>query len=260
MTDVPVRSWARVLEVSRTASDTWWIELDCPQIAAGASPGQFVMLGTGLNEVAPPFLPRPFSIGAREDAGTLGFLVRVFGAGTRRLSAVKPGDELLVLGPLGRPFTLPEGRSTVCLAGGVGLAPFLFVGAEARKAGRDVRIVYGERSGDRVFDPKLIRRITGIDPDIRTEDGSLGRAGLVIDDLDLGDRPQLLACGPDRMLRACADLALRHGLPLQVSVEEHMGCGVGTCQGCVVLSAAGEWIKSCTEGPVFDAGELAWRT
>ncbi len=218
------------------------------------------MLGTGLRDVAAPFLPRPFSIGAREDDGRLGFLVRVFGAGTRRLSAVKPGDELLVLGPLGRPFTLLDEQSAVCLAGGVGLAPFLFVGAEARRAGREVRIVYGERSGDRVFDPKLIRRITGIDPDIRTEDGSLGRAGLVIDDLDLGDRPQLLACGPDRMLRACADLALRHGLPLQVSVEEHMGCGVGTCQGCVVLSAGGEWIKSCTEGPVFDAGELAWRT
>ena len=83
---------------------------------------------------------------------------------------------------------------------------------------------------------------------------------LVIDDLDLDDRPQLLACGPDPMLRACADLALRNDLSLQVSVEEHMGCGVGTCQGCVVLSSEGEWIKSCTEGPVFDARELTWRT
>lgn len=256
----PVRSWARVFEVRRAADDTYWIELDCPDVATDARPGQFVMLGTGLGDVAAPFLPRPFSIGAREAHGRLGFLVRVFGAGTRRLSEVSPGDELLVLGPLGRPFRLPEDRSIVCLAGGVGLAPFLFVGAEARTGDHQVRIVYGERSGDRVFDPELIRRITGIEPELRTEDGSVGRRGLVIDDLDLGDQPQLLACGPDPMLRACSDLARRRGLPLQVSVEEHMGCGVGTCQGCVVLSSGGEWIKSCTEGPVFDARELAWQT
>ncbi|MEE9471689.1 MAG: dihydroorotate dehydrogenase electron transfer subunit, partial [Gemmatimonadota bacterium] len=126
--------------------------------------------------------------------------------------------------------------------------------------GCEVRIVYGERSGDRVFDPELVREIAGVDPELRTEDGSLGARGLVIDDLDLHDRPQLLACGPDPMLRACVRLAAEHDLPLQISVEEHMGCGVGTCQGCVVLSATGEWIKSCTEGPVFDATELTWQT
>ena len=80
----------------------------------------------------------------------------------------------------------------------------------------------------------------------------------MLDGLDLGDSPQLLACGPQPMLGACARLAERHGLPLQVSVEEHMGCGIGTCQGCVVRSADGDWVKSCTEGPVFDARELAW--
>ena len=256
----PVRVWARVLETRKASGDTFWIEVDCPSIAEQARPGQFVMLGTGLSDVAAPLLPRPFSIGAREADGRLGFLLRVFGAGTQRLSAVVPGDDLLVLGPLGRPFTLSPDRPVVCLAGGVGLAPFLFVGAEAKRDARDVRIVYGERTADRVFDPELIRRITGVEPDLRTEDGSLGRRGLVIDDLDLDDRPQLLACGPDPMLRACADLARRHDLPLQVSVEEHMGCGVGTCQGCVVLSSEGEWIKSCTEGPVFDARELAWQT
>ena len=76
------------------------------------------------------------------------------------------------------------------------------------------------------------------------------------------DRPSdyLLACGPQPMLRACAALAFERELPLQVSVEEHMGCGVGTCQGCVVRSASGEWIKSCTDGPVFDAKELTWPT
>lgn len=258
--EAPVRSWARVLQNRIAAKDTHWIELDCPEVGVSARPGQFVMLGTGAHDVAAPFLPRPFSIGTRKEDGRLGFLVRVFGAGTRRLSKVAAGDELLVLGPLGRPFRLPDDRPVVCLAGGVGLAPFLFVGAIAREGGPSIRLVYGERTGSRVFDPELIRRIAGVEPDVRTEDGSVGRRGLVVDDLDLADAPQLLACGPDPMLQACASLARRNGLRLQVSVEEHMGCGIGTCQGCVVLSAGGDWVKSCTDGPVFDAVELSWRT
>ena len=153
---------------------------------------------------------------------------------------------------------MPVDRPALCLAGGVGLAPFLFLAADATERGASVRIVYGERSGARVFDPDLIRQVTGVTPELRTEDGSIGRPGLVIDELDLGGAPQLLACGPAPMLRACAALAAQHDLPLQVSVEEHMGCGVGTCQGCVVLSSEGEWVKSCTEGPVFDARELTW--
>jgi len=256
----PSRAWGRVIGNRTAAEDTVWLEVDCPEVAASAQPGQFVMLGKGLGDVAAPFLPRPFSIGARTGEGRLGFLVRVFGEGTLRLSAVAPGDRLLVLGPLGRPFRLAADRPVLCLAGGVGLAPFLFVGAESGSAPGSVRIVYGERSAARVFDPALIESITGVAPDVRTEDGSRGRKGLVIDDLDLSDRPQLLACGPQAMLGACARLAAEADLPLQVSVEEHMGCGVGTCQGCVVRSAAGHWIKSCIEGPVFDARELTWPT
>ncbi len=185
--------------------------------------------------------------------------MRAFGAGSRRLAAAAPGDDLLILGPLGRPFRVPEERPVVCLAGGVGLAPFLFVGAEARRGGGSIRLVYGERSAERVFDPGLIRELTGSEPELSTEDGTLGDRGLVTDDLALEEASVLLACGPDPMLRACRSLAVERGLSLQVSVEEHMGCGIGTCQGCVVRSATGDWIRSCTEGPVFESEELAWK-
>lgn len=254
----PVRAWGRVTENRPAARGTRWIEIECPEVAAQARPGRFVMLGKGLADVAAPFLPRPFSVGARWSDGRLGFLVREFGAGTRRLGSVPPGAELLLLGALGSSFRLPADRPILCLAGGVGLAPFLFVGAEATREGKRIRIVYGERSADRLFDPALLRVLAGTEPELRTEDGSAGTRGRVIDALDLTDGPALLACGPAPMLRACRALALEHGLPLQVSVEEHMGCGIGTCQGCVVRSASGEWIKSCTDGPVFDAQELAW--
>ncbi|HKK27606.1 MAG TPA: dihydroorotate dehydrogenase electron transfer subunit [Gemmatimonadota bacterium] len=254
----PVRHRARVLSNRRVAEATWWLELESPEIAAASRPGQFVMIGYGVDNLAPPLLPRPFSVGWRSDDGRVGLLVRTFGSGTRRMSGLEAGDETLLLGPLGRPFRLEEDRPIQCVAGGVGLAPFLFLAGEARARGREVRLLYGERTGARVFDLDLVRRLTGGPAEVWTEDGSAGRKGLVLDGIDLTEDPLLLGCGPGAMLRALADLAARRGASLQVSVEEHMGCGVGTCQGCVVPRAGGGWAKACVEGPVFDAGALDW--
>ncbi len=254
----PLRRWVTVLSTRRAAAGTWWIELEAAEIAQAAAPGQFLMVGFGLTGVGAPFLPRPFSVGWRAPDGRVGLLVREFGQGTRRLGTLREGDGVLVLGPLGRPFRLTPGRPIVCVAGGVGLAPFLFLAPEARAAGHQVRLLYGERSADRVFDPALIRDLTGVEPELFTEDGSAGRRGLVIDGLDTAGDPLLLGCGPTPMLDALARFARERGVGLQVSVEEHMGCGVGTCQGCVVRGADGSWVKACTEGPVFDAGALAW--
>jgi dihydroorotate dehydrogenase electron transfer subunit len=256
----PIRDWAEVREMRPAAGETWWLELDSPIIAAAAEPGQFVMVGFGLEQVSAPFLPRPFSIGLAGPDRTGGLLLREFGAGTRRLAQLREGDRVLLLGPLGRAFSVPPDGPVVCVAGGVGLAPFLFLAAEQRKIGRDVRLLYGERTADRVFAPSLIEELTGVAPIVYTEDGTAGREGLVLEGIQPDQAPALLACGPTPMLEAVARLAHQHDLPLQVSVEEHMGCGIGTCQGCVVRSASGEWIKSCTEGPVFDARELSWPT
>jgi len=253
-----VRHRAAVLSNRPVAEATWWLELDSPEIAAGSRPGQFLMIGFGTGNLDAPFLPRPFSVGWRSDDGRVGLLVRAFGTGTRRLARLREGDDALLLGPLGRPFRLEEGRPIQCVAGGVGLAPFLFLADEAASTGREVRLVYGERTGARVFDPDLIERLTGLRAEVWTEDGTVGRRGLVLDGIDLSDDPLLLGCGPGAMLRALAGLAAREGASLQVSVEEHMGCGVGTCQGCVVPRVGGGWARACVDGPVFDASELAW--
>jgi dihydroorotate dehydrogenase electron transfer subunit len=248
-----------VRSIREVAQETWWLEFPAPAIAATARPGQFLMVGLGLAQVGAPFLPRPFSVGWRDrSTGTIGLMLREFGAGTRRLAGLREGDQILLLGPLGRGFEIPPGRPIVCVGGGVGLAPFLFLAAEAADSGADVQLLYGERSADRVFDPALIAELTGVEPVVFTEDGSSGRRGLVLDGVDLSNDPVLLGCGPTPMLNALATLAREHGSGFQVSVEEYMGCGIGTCQGCVVRGAEGDWLKSCTEGPVFAAGELAW--
>lgn len=243
------------------ARDTWWLEFDCPDIARGALPGQFVMLGPGLETPGTWLLPRPFSIGWRSAAGgRVGFLLRVFGLGTRALARLGEGDEALLLGPLGRPFEVDPGRDVELVAGGVGLAPFIFLAAEHPASAGELRLLYGERDAGAVFDPGLLEELTGRVPEVYTEDGSAGTEGLVTAGLDPDATASLYACGPTPMLRALAAFAGAHGRDLQVSVEEHMGCGIGTCQGCVVPGADGRWIKACVEGPVFRSTELEWGT
>lgn len=253
----PVRTWAPVLSNREVAEATWWMELESPEIAGASTPGQFVMVGFGLENTGAPFLPRPFSVGWRSDDGRVGLLLRAFGAGTRRMSRLRPGDRLLLLGPLGQPFEL-DGRPVCCISGGVGLAPFIFLAREVRDRGGEATVLYGERTGDRVFDPELLAELSGGPAEVWTEDGRRGRRGLVTEGVPWDEDVQLTACGPDPMLHAVAELARGRGVEVQVSVEEHMGCGVGTCQGCVVPGADGRWIKSCVEGPVFRASELDW--
>ncbi len=253
-----MRRAADLRATRKVARDTWWLEFDCPEIARGAVPGQFVMLGVGLDAPGTWLLPRPFSIGWRGHDGRLGFLLRTFGEGTRALARLAPGDPTLLLGPLGQPFTLDPERPVWCVAGGVGLAPFIFLAAEWAAAGRTLHLLYGERDGAAVFDLELLHELTGHDAELFTEDGSVGRRGRVTAGLEPEADAQVLACGPTPMLHAVAAAARVSDVALQVSVEEHMACGVGTCQGCVVRAADGRWLKACLEGPVFPAEALAW--
>lgn len=221
-------------------------------------PGQFVMLGLGLDTPGTWLLPRPFSVGWRSEDGRIGILLRVFGRGTRALARLAPGDSALLLGPLGTAFEVDPDRDTEMVAGGVGLAPFIFLGSELAAAGRPARLLYGERDGEALFDLDLLAELSGMRPDVFTEDGSRGTKGRVTAGLAAESDAVLCACGPTPMLAALASFARESGRDLQVSVEEHMGCGIGTCQGCVVRTAQGRWAKACVEGPVFRASDLEW--
>ena len=187
----PIRHRAAVISNRQAATDTWWLELDSPEIAGRAEWGQFVMIGFGLDHLAPPFLPRPFSVGWRAEDGRIGLLVRAFGAGSRRLAELRAGERVLLLGPLGRPYRLEPGVRVACVAGGVGLAPFLFLAGDARRQGFDVDLLYGELTADKVFDIGLIEELTGEPPIVWTEDGSLGSRGRVTDGHNEGSKEDL---------------------------------------------------------------------
>jgi dihydroorotate dehydrogenase electron transfer subunit len=255
--------------VARRVLDGPYLELTVrhPEVARQARAGQFVMIKAGTS--ADPPLRRPFSILTVDHAaGAFRLFLKTVGAGTRALAALEPGALAQCLGPLGRPFAAPpEGHQAVLVAGGYGIAPFHLFSEELRRAGGRARVFYGGRTAS---DLQLRDRFAdmGVPLHPTTDDGSLGHHGRVTEAVDAyldahAGPVTLYACGPDPMLHAVARLAARRSLPAQVSLDPWMGCGVGTCLGCVVwMQSAAEarprYRCACTEGPVFDAREVVW--
>lgn len=219
-------------------------------------PGQFAMVRGDWG--TDPILPRAFSL---VETGILGaILVREVGKGTRALTRMRPGESLFVLGPLGRGFSIADdSRRPVLVAGGVGIAPLLFLAEKfARDLGRKPICLYGGRSA---ADLPLRERLAAIcELRVTTEDGSLGERGVVTDALPryLSDSEpkRVYSCGPEPMLRAVATIADSLDTPCEVAFESPMACGTGTCKGCAIQGAGGRILYVCSDGPVFDALEI----
>lgn len=229
-----------------------------------SQPGQFYMLRGDWG--ADPMLPRPLSIlGENAAAGTLRFLLKVVGEGTRRLHDLEPGQKVTGLGPLGRPFprTVPAGARPVALVGGgVGVPPLVYLAEALSHEGAAFTFFQGARSKDDLVCMGELK-VLGVAPIVTTEDGSAGQKGLVTTPLaaalDQGAAP-VYACGPEGMLKAVAKMCAGR-VASHLSLEARMGCGYGVCLGCVVpVSRDGKRVyeRVCQEGPVFDGEVVLW--
>jgi NAD(P)H-flavin reductase len=249
------RRAARVLERRVYGA---YVVLRCAD-ADGPRPqaGQFYMLAAadrwGGGEGERPFLPRAFSVlRARPRTSDLEFLIEDVGPGTRRLSELGPGDDLLVLGPLGVGFALPvQRRAPLLVGGGVGIAPLAIWQDEL---GHYTPALLGFRDAARAEGARLR---TGAR--IATDDGSVGHHGLVTElltaELDADERRHVYACGPPAMLEAVRAVCAERGVPAALALESGMACGFGACFGCVVPTRRG-YVRLCVDGPVLDAATL----
>jgi dihydroorotate dehydrogenase electron transfer subunit len=247
------------------------IALATPAVATAAGPGQFVMVKPAPG--GEPLLRRPFSIFQvlRDAAGTpfgITLLNKRVGITTGQLFEAQETHQIACLGPLGRPFSLVDGGTEAwMIAGGVGLAPFATLADALKTKGVTMTLFYGGRSAEDLFYIDLFEE-AGADLVLATEDGTRGEHGRVTQPLGRAlaargsRRVALFACGPEPMLAAVAHLAARHGVPCEVSVERVMGCGLGGCYSCVVPvrgdNGRPHFVRSCVEGPVFDAAALVW--
>jgi dihydroorotate dehydrogenase electron transfer subunit len=267
-TDGPLQVAGQVLTTRRVGA-YHHLTLVAPGLAERTRPGQFVALATGGPDSGLT-LRRAFSI-YRTSArgvygGTVDVVVGVKGAGTAWLAAAVPHTPVDVVGPLGRPFSLPRDAASVTLVGGgYGAAPLFGLAEALASRGCRVDFVLGAGSGDRLFGVLDAKRMAA-SVAVTTEDGSTGTRGRVTDVLprvmDTARTEVVYACGPMAMLRAVTQVAEQRGVPTQCAVEESMACGIGVCMTCV-LPVVGDdgltrMVRSCTDGPVFPGDRVRW--
>jgi dihydroorotate dehydrogenase electron transfer subunit len=261
----PQRIQATLVENIVLAPKTFVLRFSGCEALAGCLPGQFVML-QAADWGTDPLLPRAFSLLAARPDGVVDILGKTTGKASALMERALPGAVFHILGPLGKTFPEPSAdRVDWLVAGGVGLAPLMMQAAAAGAAelAGQVTMFYGGRgAADLVLTEEVVA--TGAELVLATEDGSKGYRGYVTGaveaalDARAGDAPvpTLMACGPEPMLEAVAELAHRRGLPAYLSLEGEMACGIGACLVCAVPCATRPYRYTCVEGPVFSLDEL----
>lgn len=237
------------------------IQISAPGIAERAHAGQFVHLRPG--ERFDPLLRRPYSFNRIDrQAGEIELIVKPLGSGGEWIATRRPGDTLDLLGPLGTAFVIRrDTRNLLLVAGGTGIAPMRVL-AEQESVRRSVTLVMGGRSIHHLWPSHLLP--PAVEYVTTTDDGSFGIAGRVTAPLPalLPWADQLCACGPWPMLASIGKLreeaerssAVSPGRRVlaeaTIAVEQHMGCAMGVCRACVIVTADGN-ARVCREGPVF---------
>ena len=254
-----LRATSIVLERSTPMVGAVELVLADAEAAAAAKPGQFFQVAVAAQHA---ILRRPYSVAWVDRArGRVGFIFNVVGAGSSWLASRAAGDELDLIGPLGRGFAIEPGRRpAVCVAGGLGVAAFPALVEALLALRRPVVFLQGARTADRLLPES---RLPGVDLRLATDDGSAGFRGSVVDLLSpaLVAHADIFACGPTPMLRRLVDAAEKLELPLtrvQVALETPMGCGFGTCLGCVAPRRGGGYLLTCTDGPCVRADRIDW--
>lgn len=222
------------------------------------SPGQFVNI---LVPQAPgTFLRRPISICNLQD-GLMWLFIKNVGKGSKWLCSIEEGDKLDIVLPLGHGWTMPEkpGSKVLLIGGGVGVAPLLYWGKILKDAGHTPEFVLGASTASALtllddFAEYGVVHLT-------TDDGSQGIKGNVLAHpccYARAAKPDMIyCCGPTPMMKGVASMANQRNIPCEVSLENHMACGIGACLCCVEDTKDGNKCV-CTAGPVFNINNLNW--
>jgi len=255
----PVRNMlARVESVATVAPGYCRITVASPGIASVRA-GQFCMLGSvDWREGRERMLPRPMAVHEHDRGnGTLGFVCKLVGDGTRQLANLTPGDRIRLIGPLGHGFDL-RGEGPVLLLGrGVGTFSLGLVPSQV-PAGRPVTVLLSARDSARLLGVDHFERLGCTVLTVTDQDGTSSVpavADLLRARFGAASRPGLvLSCGSRRLMDLGFGLARSWGARMQTSVEANMACGLGYCHGCAspVGSEDVEAPLVCVDGPVFE--------
>ena len=235
------------------------LKMTAPTELPDMLPGQFAELE--VEGSSKTFLRRPISINfIDKDNNEVWFLIQLVGDGTRHLAAVKRGQTINVILPLGNSFTMPENASErlLLVGGGVGTAPMLFLGEQLSKKGFTPNFLLGARSQNDLLQLNEFTQYGNVFT--TTEDGSMKEKGYVTQHSLLSTQTfnKIYTCGPKPMMMAVAKYAKTNNIECEVSLENTMACGFGVCLCCVENTTEGH-ICVCKEGPVFNIKKLLWQ-
>ena len=249
----------KIVAKTRLSDEVFRVEIEAPYIAHERKAGQFVIVQTDVEwgERVPLTIAD-----ADPRRGTITLIFQTVGVSTHRLAELEPGDSIeAVLGPLGNPTHIERFGHTVCIGGGIGVAPMYPIAQALKKAGNHLTVIMGARTKDLIILEDEMRAIAD-ELIVVTDDGSWGRKALVTEPLkelcQAERKPELaVAIGPPIMMKFCAETTRPFGVKTLASLNTIMIDGTGMCGGCRV-SVGGITKFVCVDGPEFDAHLVDW--
>jgi len=250
----------RIRSANKLGPDLTRLEIEAPDLARAALPGQFLMLRADETGERVPLTIAD----SNPTTGTVTIIFLGVGKSTRKLGRFQAGESILdVAGPLGQHMEIERVGTVVCIGGGVGIAALYPKVKAIKQAGNRVVTILGSRTADLLVLEKEIGAVSDA-VRITTDDGSRGRKGFVSDELrsmleDDSEKVDLVvAVGPVPMMAAVAETTRPFGVKTLVSLNPIMVDGTGMCGGCRVT--VGSQTKfACVDGPVFDGHEVNFR-
>ena len=249
-----------IIENRHLKGEFYKIMISVPQIAKIAKPGQFVMVSKW--QIKELFLKRPFSFHEIEpNQGFFSLLYKRIGKGTATIADSKPGEQVELIGPLGNGFVIPKKVQNIAIvARGIGVAPMLPLIRLAREKNIGIYSFLSAGKSDLLLANDIAESLS-LHTFYTTDDGSKGMSGNVtvfLEDL-LNKNPDIInavyTCGSKRLARHIRELQQKFHFQAYISLEERMGCGIGSCKGCVINTIHG-YQRVCKEGPVFPLEEV----
>ena len=248
----------KILIKTRLAASINRLDVQAPEIAGRARPGQFVVLR--INDTGERI---PLTVAGQDPAGgTISLIFQETGKTTTALAQLRAGDYIRdILGPLGTPTVVERVGSVVVIGGGVGAAEVLPVAKAFKSAGNTVTGIIGARTGGLIILENELKAACD-KLYVTTDDGSAGRKGFVSDvlkEIIANDAAVALvyAVGPVPMMRVVANITRETNIKTIVSLNPIMLDGTGMCGVCRV-SVGGRIKFACVDGPEFDAHQVQW--
>lgn len=244
---------SKIIENKSIGKDVFRITFSDKYLSENLTAGQFV------NVCCDKTLRRPLSIADVDiENHVISLIYQIRGEGTKILAKKQKGDIIDVVGPLGNGFDTSNEKKVLIVGGGIGSIPLLYLAKQLN----DSDVVLGFKSKSDVILEKEFN-ILSKNVKIATDDGSYGYHGYVSslakEMIEKVKYDCIYACGPIIMMKLVKTIAEENNLPVFLSLEERMACGIGACDGCVVettVDGKKEYKKVCSDGPVFDGTKV----